>query len=216
MTPSRDQNFFWAGMKGVKSRIADCYNDALNNNNKQLILNWGPYGGGKTFSSYYFLAEYNSDPNFTQIYVRSPKDGSKATREIFNTIIDELTFDKISEKVKELLVSVDNAEFLRYLSGKSGVEFAKAIMLIGSDDSNITTLMNRFLYSSVTATELKTLGLAKQIKTDGDLAKFLTGLLSCFSYFGNGLDFKLCLWFDEMEDLIYYPTKHYHALSLFL
>jgi len=215
-TPSREQNFFWAGMKTVKDRIADCYQDAIDNNGKQLILNWGPYGGGKTFSSFYFLAEHSTDPNLTQIYVRSPKDGSKATREIFNTIIDELTFDRISEQVRELLNTVENADFLKYLSGRAGVEFAKAIVLIGSDDNNITALMNRFLYSSVTATELKTLGLAKQIKTDGDLAKFLTGLLSCFSYDGNEQSFKLCMWFDEMEDLIYYSTKHYQALSQFL
>jgi hypothetical protein len=183
---------------------------------KQLILNWGPYGGGKTFSAYFFLNQYKQDANVTQIYVRSPKDGSKATREIFNSIIDELTFSGIADRIQLLVDTVGVPELTRYLSLRAGVEYAKAILLIASQEENVMTIMNRFLYTSVTATEMKTLGLAKPIKTDNDLIKFLTGLLSCFAYKGNEVDFKLAIWFDEMEDLIYYSTKHYKAFSQFL
>lgn len=215
-TPSREQNFFWAGMSTVKNRIDDCYSDLMQGDGKQLILNWGPYGGGKTFSSFYFLNQYSTQVSATQIYIRSPKDGSKATREIFNNVIDELTFDKIAERVKFLIEKYTEAELLKYISARAGVEYGKAIVLIGSEDDTVSTLMNRFLYSSVTATELKRLGLAKQIKTDNDLIKFLTGVLSCFAFKKDDQDFKLVMWFDEMEDLIYYSRKHYQAFSQFL
>ncbi|MBK1442679.1 hypothetical protein JHJ32_21950 [Parapedobacter sp. ISTM3] len=218
-TPSRDRHgYFWAGMTSVKEKIQDCYESCLSSNTKQLILNWGPYGGGKTFSAYYFLDKYsNKKNNITQVYLRSPKDGSKLAREIFNAIIDELTFEAIAERVKSLKKNFTEQNLLRYLSSKAGVEYAKAIITIGSDDEDIQGLMNRFLYTgTLTASEMRSLGLAKPIKTDSDLIKFLTGLLSCFAISQGRQKGRLVIWFDEMEDIIYYPTKHYKAFSQFL
>ena len=214
-TPSREKQYFWAGNEIVKDKISSCYSDGMESDVKQLILNWGPYGGGKTFSAYFFLNQYK-DENITQIYVRSPKDGSKATREIFNSIIDELTFSGISERIQFLIQNIGVTELTKYLSLRAGIEYTKAILLIGSQEDNVMPIMNRFLYTSVTASEMKTLGLAKPIKTDNDLIKFLTGLLSCFAFKSDQMDYKLIIWFDEMEDMIYYSTKHYKAFSQFL
>jgi hypothetical protein len=215
ITPSlEDTSPFWAGMQDVRTRIERCYADCISNNSKQIVLNWGPYGGGKTFSAYYFINEYDSTENITHLYLRTSQDGAAATDEFFKSIIDFLTVEKIQAQVQALINSASQEELMAFLTPKAGREYAKAICLFGSDDNDVIALMNRFLYSGLTKTELKNLGLAKVIQTDVDSIKFLTGILSCFigesrfNYEG-----RVVLWLDEMENLIYYNAKHYKAFS---
>lgn len=208
ITPSiDDENLVWVQMKEIKEKIENSYKDCLANNSKQIILNWGQYGGGKTFTAYYFKNLFRD--NFTNIYLRCPKDGAKSTDELFKNIIDCLTFEKIHNRVKELNAVVGQQQLLTLLSSKSGSEYAKAILLIGSDDEDIKNTMNRFLYSGLTKTDLKKLGLAKDIQTSTDLIKFLAGIIYLFT-FDKG---RVAIWLDEMEDLIYYSPKHYKTLS---
>ncbi len=214
VTPSLDgDNLVWAEMEDVKSKMKKSYDDCINHRSKQVVLNWGKYGGGKTFSAYYFIKEYRQTKNLTQLYLRCPKDGGTATDEFFKGIIDFLSFDSIHEHIKSLLNEHGEKKLMDYLAPKASREYAKAICLIGSDDDNTKTLMNRFLYAGLTKTELGKLGLAKAIQTDTDSIKFLSGLLSCFIGDDNIYSGKVILWIDEMEDLIYYSQKNYKAFS---
>ncbi len=214
ITPSAsNDNLVWADMKDVKSKINRAYSDCINNNSKQVVLNWGAYGGGKTFSSYYFIREKANETNLHHIYVRCPKDGAKATDELFKNIIDYISFETLHEHIKVIISSFGEDNLTKFLAPISSREYAKAICLIGSDDSDITELMNRFLYVGLTKTELKRLGLAKDIQTDSDSIKFLSGIISCFIGDGDFYNGKVVFWIDEMEDLIYYSSKHYKAFS---
>lgn len=208
-----DTSLKWGGMDEIKSKIQRSYLDLIKNNSKQIILNWGPYGGGKTFSAYYFSHKEKNTDNLTHIYVRSPKDGAKATDEFFKSIIDSLTFEVIQNQVKKIISENGETELIRYLTPKATREFAKAIYLIGSDDDEVVEIMNRFLYAGVTISELKRLGLAKKIQTDTDRVKFLAGILSCFIGNDSLVDGRLVFWIDEMEDLIYYSPKYYKSFS---
>lgn len=218
ITPSNSTKpLIWADMENVKAKIERSYNETLQNDSKQMVLNWGPYGGGKTFSAYYFRNKYNSVPSVTHIYLRCPKEGGKATDELFKGIIDDLSFDRLCQQVTQLLSSFGNEEkLIEYLIPKASKEYAKAICLLASQDSTVLELMNRFLYSGLTKSELKKLGLAKDIQTDTDSVKFLSGLLSCFASDSPKFEGKVIIWLDEMEDLIYFPPKFYKAFSQIL
>jgi hypothetical protein len=214
ITPAFDgPNLIWAEMEDVKSRISKNYEECLNHKAKQIVLNWGPYGGGKTFSAYYFIKQYKDQPNLKHIYLRCPKDGAKATPELFKSIIDSLTFDAIHAHIRSLLAAEGEDSLIDFLSPKASREYAKAICLIGSDDEEIKALMNRFLYAGLTKTELKKLGLAKTLQSDADLIKFLSGIFLCFTEYKAAYDGCVVIWIDEMEDLIYYSPKHYKAFS---
>lgn len=214
LTPNISDDFLiWGGMDEIKNKIQRCYADCLNNNSKQIVLNWGPYGGGKTFSAYYFSNSEGQTDNLTHIYIRSPKDGSKATDELFKSVIDNLTFEVIQEQVRSILNIHGEENFIRYLTPKSSREFAKAILLIGSENEEIADTMNRFLYTGITLTELKKLGLAKKIQTDTDRVKFLAGIISCFTGNNEMINGRVVLWIDELEDLIYYSPKNYKSFS---
>jgi hypothetical protein len=207
----------WAGMRDVKSKIERAYQDCIENNSKQIILNWGQYGGGKTFSAYYFIKQYAvSEENITHIYIISPKEGSKATVEFFKSVIDWLTFEKINTQIANIIDAKGQDYLFRFLSPNIGQEFAKAICLIGSTNTEISDMMNRFLYVGLTKTELKKLGLAKDISSDADSIRFLSGIISCFIGNEDMIHGKVILWLDEMEDMIYYSPKHYKAFAYVL
>ena len=203
----------WAGMTLLKRKIKQCYQDCLSDDSKQIVLNWGPYGGGKTFSSYYFIREYSNQPSLKQIYLRSPNDGNRTTKEFFKSIIDDLTFEGIHEHITSLIETHGENGLFQLLVPKATSEFAKAIVLIGSNEEQTKELMNRFLYSGLTKAELKKLGLAKDIQSDSDVVKFLSGLLACYAGEPDIYNGKLVFWLDEMENIIYYAQKNYKAFS---
>jgi len=189
-TANKDnQDMVWASMKDVKNRIERSYQDCIANDSNQIVLNWGPWGGGKTFSAFYFIKEKASTDNIQHIYIKCPKEGTKAADELFSAIIDSITFDNLNRK---------------------------AIVLIGSEDEEKVELMNRFLFSGLSKTELKKLGLARDIATDSDSAKFLTGILACYTGTNAINNGRIVIWLDEMEDLIYYSPKNYKVFSQLL
>ncbi|NVM64488.1 hypothetical protein FHW88_002777 [Mucilaginibacter sp. SG538B] len=216
-TANKDnQHMVWASMKDVKSRIERSYQDCIANNSKQIILNWGPWGGGKTFSAFYFIKEKANTDNIQHIYIKCPKEGTKAADELFSAIIDSITFDNLNQHIKALILAVGEEALIEYLAPKATKEYAKAIALIGSEDAETVGLMNRFLFSGLSKTELKKLGLARDIVSDSDSAKFLTGILACYTgteAINNG---RIVIWLDEMEDLIYYAPKNYKVFSQLL
>ncbi|SDL78481.1 hypothetical protein [Siphonobacter aquaeclarae] len=212
-TPSRTSSLVWAGLPDLKRKIQQCYDECLEYESTQLVLNWGPYGGGKTFSAYYFMEKYSTNTKITQIYLRSPKDGNKTIKEFQKNIIDWLSFDTICTHISQLILQHGLDQFIQLLTPVASSEFAKAISLMGSGDSSTKQLMNRYIYTGVTKSELKSLGLAKDISSDSDIIKFLSGLFACYAGHSPIYSGKLVLWLDEMEDIIYYPAKIYKAFS---
>jgi hypothetical protein len=216
MTPDvSNDSLFWAGLPELKSKIERNYNDCLNHKAKHTILNWGPYGGGKTFTANYFTNQkFDAQKRITHIYLRSPKDGSKATDEFFKAVLDSVSFSRIKNHIEFLVGNTDANELKSYLVKTArSEEFADAVLKLGSSDPDISNLMRSYLYSGVTKTELKKLGLSRDLQTDTDSVKFLSGLLSCFIGDGKFYDGYVFLWIDEMEDLIYYTPKNYKVFS---
>jgi hypothetical protein len=211
-----NQNMVWSSMKDVKNRIEKSYQDCLINNSKQIVLNWGPWGGGKSFSAFYFMKEKAAVDNIQHIYIKCPNEGSKAADDLFSSIIDSITFDRLNQHIKALILAVGEDALIEYLAPKATKEYAKAIVLIGSEDPDVIDAMNRFLFSGLSKIELKKLGLPRDIVTDSDSAKFLTGILSCYTgtnLINNG---RVVIWLDEMEGLIYYSPKNYKVFSQLL
>lgn len=210
------ENPLWAGLDDIKRKITEIYSDLETTDAMNIILNWGPYGGGKTYAAYYFIyhSKANAQQNFIQIYVRSPKEGSSATNNLYRSIIDYLSFSQIKERISTLLEKVGGDELFKLINDKINSEdFATAIMLIGSNDKEVETIMHRYLYSNVTKTELKKVGLARTIDSEIDRIKILSGIFHCFIGDSVELPGRVILWIDEVEDLIYYSSKHYKIFS---
>lgn len=216
LTPSivldGDQNVPWAGMGVVKKRIEDVYHDASEFSPRQIVLNWGPYGGGKTFSAYYFIKEFSSE-KLIHAYIRCPKDGNLASDELFKNVVDFISFRQLRLIITNLRDKIGEEALFNLINRRiRSEEFTNAILKLASDDEEIIQIMQRYLYSGVTKTELKKLGIPRQIESEIDEVKFLAGLILCIIGTPDDPN-KFVLWIDEMEDLVYYSQKNYKSFS---
>lgn len=216
-TLSSETNVFWAGMPKIKSELNEIYNNALEKAPRQIVLNWGPWGGGKTFSAYYFISNPPKKPGgaeFTQIYVRSPKNGNIATSEFFRNIVDFISYSKIKKQITFLRKSMDETKLITFLNDTvKSEDFTNAILLFGSEEKETQDLMHRYLYDGLTKRELKTVGLARNLNSNTDFIKLLSGIIVSFIGNQKDVDGRVILWIDELEDLIYYSQKEYRSFS---
>jgi len=219
LTPSLGQssaNINWAGMPTLKARFDKIIQDTATKRSRQIVLNLGPWGGGKTFTSiyYYNKAKRIGDNIITHIYVKSPKNDAKATEAFFKGVIEWLTFDKIRNQIGELITELGDEAFTDYINNRiRSKEIAKAILLIGSQDEATYEIMNRYIYGSLTKTELKNVGLPRGITDNSDRIKFISGIFYCFIGTNQISPGKVVLWVDEMEDLVYFSAKNYRTFS---
>jgi hypothetical protein len=216
----KTDHLVWAGQEKIRNKISLFYERALNNNYKQIILNWGPYGGGKTFSADYFINYQTFDltkTNLTQIYIRSPKSGNIAGKELFKNIMDYLSFSEICKRANLIVNDLGEEVLYERLNSRiKSEEFSRSILLLGSDDPDILETMRRYVYSGLSRPELKTLRLARNVETVTDNVKFVSGILTLYSFPIAKKDSRIILWLDEMEDLIYYAQKEYRSFSQML
>ena len=211
-------NIPWSGMPKLRKKIQSVYYNLYNLKPRQIVLNWGPYGGGKTFAAYHFMQEIeNPEYNTLQIYMRSPKQGNNASSELYKNILTFISFRKIRKQVQMLIGLMGEDDFFDFLHSRiRSEEIVEAIIKIGSDDEEIQKIMNRYVYAGLTKSELKQVDLAKNIDWGTDSIKFLSGIIHCF--IGDQIKYKgrVVLWIDEMEDMIYYSQKEYRLFSQIL
>jgi len=218
ITPIPGQGFGepipWAGMPDTKEKISRVYSNLVKNLPRQVILNWGPYGGGKTFTAYHFMDNYDCSIDICQVYIRCPKQGSKASLEFYRSIIDFLSFRKIHNQIRKMIELLGEDKFFNFIYSRiRSEEITNAIILIGSNDENTKQLMHRYVYDGLTKIELKKVGLPKNIDWGSDRIKFLSGVISSFIGDQDRYEGRFVLWLDEMEDMVYYSQKEYKAFS---
>lgn len=208
----------WAGLPDLKGKLTAIYINAVSSPARQVVLNWGPYGGGKTFSAYYFIEKHRVNRTdkiqIYQAYIRCPKEGPIATRELFSNILDYMSFSQIRVQVKLLIDKIGKDNLVQLLNRRiRSEEFSSAIVALGSDDNEKVNLMHRYLYDGLTKTELKQVNLPRNISSNTEYVKFLSGIITCFIGDQANHDGRFILWIDEMEDLIYYSQRYYRAFS---
>ncbi|MDE0470813.1 MAG: hypothetical protein OXH57_02635 [Ekhidna sp.] len=204
----------WAGHKVLKENIEGIYKRLFNNPPRQIVLNWGPYGGGKTFAAYKFLEKRRERIDLHQTYVRSPKQGNSADKELYKSLIGFISYKKIKRQIQKLINELGEDGAFDFISNKiRSEEIAEAILRIGSQDEAISKLMKRYVFEGLTRTELKEVDLPKNIDWGTDSIEFLSGIIHCFIGDQEKIKGRFVLWIDEMEDMIYYSQKEYRAFS---
>jgi Cdc6-like AAA superfamily ATPase len=222
ITPSLNQeNLIWAGMPLLRKKIENIHQTALTGDQRQIILNWGTAGAGKTYSAFYFsnekriksiAPEYKDDIFF--IYMQVPKEGNNAVRQLFKDILDSFSLSRIKSQIQFMIQDRGRESLLRSLSQKiRSEEFSKAILLLGNQDSEQPEIMSRYLFGNAKNTELKKIGLARPLKSASDFAKILAGIFMLFTETHKG---RLFIWLDETEDLLFFTQKQYRVFSQFL
>jgi type II secretory pathway predicted ATPase ExeA len=228
ITPLLDQDnsaqLIWAGMSSLKQKLENIHRKTLTADPRQIILNWGTVGAGKTYAAFYFSNQTRLNllvpqfkGNIFYVYVRTPKEGNTATHQLLKDILDALTLSSIKSQVQLMIEETGKEKLLKFLSQRiRSEEFAKAILLLGDENQEIAEMMSRYLYGVATNTELKKMGLARPLISPIDFAKILAGILLCFVGIQDKQKGKLFLWLDELEDLMFFTAKQYVPFSHFL
>jgi len=211
---NKKRNMVWADMAKLKEKFNKIFKRLISREQKQVVLNWGTWGGGKTFCALYYYNEYLENENVESIYIKLPKEGKTIDFNMQKDIFDFLSFNKIKNKIQELKALIPEAELLNYVTNiiKSD-DYAKAILLIGNNSKATDELMKHYIFNGLSKAELKKLELARNIRSVNERAKFIAGILSLFIYKKED---RLLLWIDEMEDLVHLNSKEFLLASQFL
>ena len=218
-------NIVWAGMSKLKQRFNEIFQEAIFSSATQVVLNRGHWGGGKTHASFYFGIEDNLPSEVskqTQIHsisIRSPKEAGNPAQDFYTDFLEKLGLTRIQEIIKGVVSNLSQAEALQsFQKVLESEELARAFWLFGTEDtSEKQGLLRNYFFEGCTRTDLKKLGIARNISKAQDRFKVIAGILQCLI----GLDAshgllqhsRVYLWIDEMEDLVYLPSAQFRVLS---
>jgi hypothetical protein len=196
-------------MKTQKEQLENTYLNATAHHN--LILNWGPFGAGKTHAAFYFKNQSFLNTEFITLYVKTPLEDSDATQQLLKDIIDEISFTKLKEILKARIAELGESQLFKLINTtiKSEV-FAKAIIKLAHSEPKLAEFMYRYVYGNVTRTELKQFQLPCALNSEVDYLKFLAGIIAALT---AGKTTRVVLWIDELENLLYYTSRQFKRLT---
>ena len=228
LTPPTDpEQIVWAGMKQVKRRFDEIFEVAFSDSTTQVVLNQGPWGGGKTHASLYFKNKKNlpqtltdtDKEHFFPINVCVPKEPGNPAEDLYTDILDILGMRDVQRIIRDAIGNLSEDEALDLLHKfLSSEELARAFWLYGTqEDNERQALLRSYFFEGVTRTELRKLGIARNITKSQDRFRVLAGVLQCII----GIDqrresfrpTRVCLWIDEIEDLIYLSSAQFRIVS---
>lgn len=230
---SRSSNLIWADMKDVRRKFVSILTHAFSTEDKQVVLNFGEWGGGKTHAAHFFTNTRNFPdiPNVSclPVVVRLPKEPEKGDASLYRNILETIGFLEISSTIRKILEIADDQTLLSHLAQITNSEdLAKAIVMLGhnsnpgrlfqmDEEQPSLTIRSYFLENSSTRKELKSLGLARNIKSVEDRFGVLAAIIHLLAGPSIIRDSipprRVILWIDEMEDLILYPVKYYRPFT---
>lgn len=217
LTPTPDGNLYWAGMSEQREAISGSYEEAFSFDPRKVVLNWGPFGGGKTHAAYFF-EKY--PPNAIEkdslfhVYVRTPQEGKGANISIIKNIFDSLTLRKVKKELSSRLKELGEDNLFQIIYDRTKSEaFADAIVFF-SKDINPVKLLQRFVFDGLSSSELKRLNLPRSLKSDDDYISFLAGIIVALT--SGSQKKRFVLWIDEMENMVYYSSQQFKVLSQML
>lgn len=226
LTPPTDpKNIIWAGLDNVKQHFNEIFEIALSSSSTQVVLNRGPHGGGKTHASLYFSLEKSLSHLSTigrqvhSIRCSVPNEIGKSDEDFYTALLDQFGMTYVQEIVQDAIASLPKSQALPSLQKILGSEeLARAFWLLGTEDaSDKHALLRSYFLDGCTRTELRKLGIARNISKAQDRFRVLACVLQCLI----GLDptrdpsqhSRVCLWIDEMEDLLYFTPAQFRTLT---
>jgi len=220
LTPHLSNEVAWYGFPELKKKIKNTIARSLTETSRVCTLNRGQWGVGKTHAASFFSNKLNLpdfEDKYSKVYsyiIESPKETNKAFIDFFNRVVNAVTFNEIKQCVS----------LCRQLAGDKVLEENILQMTKNEDVAHVLSRINddnllmskTYLNGGGTATDLKKLGVAKKLITTHEFAVVLSGIFYVLINSGTSKNKpfnRLILWIDEMEDLVYFPTRHYRPFT---
>lgn len=237
--PEDREHLFWAGMPAPKREIAQQLNAARQTATTQVILNRGPFGGGKTHAMRYysFLEHWPRAKNGvrdTHVFtIATPKQTGNPAGDFYVDVLERIDMSHVREVVRAAIEEVGELQGLRRLKEIAGSDsLARAILMLGqspnegspngklfdsTDTAEYNRLLDQYFLEGCTKGDLRKLGLARNIDKAQDQFRVLAAVIHCFIGLIPGREVtnhsRFCLWVDEMEDFVYFTATQYRPFT---
>ena len=213
VTPGTHDEIQWFGFNNLKSEFQTILDRSSSEDLRLCVLNRGRLGAGKTHAAQYFSKKYSQpEPvgkyfRFVPIIIESPKQPQKAFLDFSNRLFNSITFHRIVQASDNLRKLGDANRLLFDATGSEDI----AAALSKIDNDNILSTKT-YLLGGGTAKELQKLGVAKRLTSDHEFALAIVGVLYLLIHGQSeepNILSRILLWVDEMEYLVYFPTRYY-------
>ena len=225
--PTNPKQAIWAGLKELKSEFKSVFREAKASAPTQVVLCRGSLGAGKTHASLFFGYDKNipetspSVQNIEVLRVQTPTETGNPARDFYLDVMEQIRLERIAKAVKKNVESVGRDAVDRNLRQTmvSG-DFAKALLNLfehspispGADSP-----LSAYFLGKCTTTELRKLGLNRNIEKTQDYFRVLAGVFRCLTGLSDSTDVaehnRFCLWIDEMENFIYFTPPQYRPFG---
>lgn len=225
--PTDPKQAIWAGMDELKDEFQRVFWEAKASAPTQVLLCRGPMGGGKTHTSLFFSSDENipeTSPSVQDIEVlrvQTPTETGNPARDFYLDVMEQIRLERIGEAVKKNVESVGRGVVERNLRQTvvSG-DFVNALLKL-YDASPISpgagSPLSAYFLGKCTTTELRKLGLNRNIEKTQDYFRVLAGVFRCLMGLSDSNDVvehnRFCLWIDEMENFIYFTPPQYRPFG---
>ena len=224
--PTNPKQAIWAGLDVIKGEFKSVFWEAKASAPTQVILCRGSIGGGKTHASLFFSSDRNipetspSVQNIEVLRVQTPTETGNPARDFYLDIMEQIGLERIGEVVNETVESVGPDRVKQNLRQTvvSG-DFAKALLDLGSlpIPAGPGSRLSAYFLGKCTTTELRKLGLNRNIEKTQDYFRVLAGVFRCLTGLSESADVtkhnRFCLWIDEMENFIYFTPPQYRPFG---
>jgi hypothetical protein len=224
--PTDPKQVIWAGMDVIKNEFDSVFREAKVSAPTQVVLCRGPIGGGKTHASLFFSSDKNipktspSVQNIEVLRVQTPIETGNPARDFYLDVMEQIRLERIGEAIKKNVESVgrDVVEQNLRQTMVSG-DFVKALLDLGSSPipAGPGSRLSAYFLGKCTTTELRKLGLNRNIEKTQDYFRVLAGVFHCLIGSSESADVaehnRFCLWIDEMENFIYFTPPQYRPFG---
>lgn len=224
--PTDPKQAIWAGMDELKDEFNSVFREAKASASTQVVLCPGSIGGGKTHASFFFSSNKNmpeTSPSVQDIEVlrvQTPTETGNPARDFYLDVMEQIGLERIGETVNKTVESVGRNVVEQNLRQTmvSG-DFVKALLDLGSSPipAGPGSFLNAYFLGKCTTTELRKLGLNRNIEKTQDYFRVLSGVFRCLTGLSDSTDVthhnRFCLWIDEMENFIYFTPPQYRPFG---
>ena len=225
--PTDPKQAIWAGLKELRGEFNRVFWEAKASAPTQVVLCRGPIGGGKTHASLFFSEGENipeispSVRNIEVLRVQTPTETRNPARDFYLDVIEQIRLERIGEAVKKNVESVGRDVVERNLRQTmvSG-DFVNALLKLFEASPiypGAGSPLSAYFVDKCTTTELRKLGLNRNIEKTQDYFRILAGVFRCLTGLSESTDVtehnRFCLWIDEMENFIYFTPPQYRPFG---
>lgn len=220
--PSNPDSAMWVDRTSLKADFENVLREAKGSALSQVILCRGPIGGGKTHASLYFQLKERwpqQDPSVRDVSILripTPKETDKPERDFYLDVMEHISLETICAVVQQSVAEIGYEQSKHILKQiMVSADLTQALLDLGKEEHN--PLLKAYFLDKCTSSELRKLGLNRNIEKTQDYFRVLAGIFQCLIGLSAShtlsVHNRVCLWLDEMEDFVYFSPAQYRPFG---